>query len=204
MLTGTAHFSIAEALDASGGSIPDALADNAQAVLEWLESARVYLGRPIIITSLYRSQAHNATVPGHASNSEHMQALGADFDVLGMTNSEALALLVQGVSLGAVPAYHQLITYTTDHHLHVGIAGSAPDGSASWNADGQNLLETSVGEYATLSDADVVGFLSPSMVQTAGALAAQAVDVAKLHPAVVLLVIGLFLAPALFGGHWTV
>jgi hypothetical protein len=136
MLRATRNFSVAEALGASGGYIPPELENNAQAVLEWFQAARDWLGLPILITSLYRSPEHNASVSGAANDSQHMRALGADFVVVGLTNHDALARLLDGVEAGAIPTYHQLITYTTDHHVHVGLSG---DG---WPADEQELLKT--------------------------------------------------------------
>lgn len=198
MLTGTAHFSVAEALNASGGAIPDALADNAQAVLEWLESARVYLGRPILLTSLYRSPAKNAATPGAANDSQHTEALAADFDVIGMVNHEAAAAIVAGIQDGSIPTPHQIITYTTDHHLHVGIAGE------QWGADGTILLEVASGQYQALSYSQLAELAgSATVADKIVATAAQAGDAATLHPAIAILAVGLFLTPGLLGGHWT-
>lgn len=198
MLTGTANFSVAEALNASGGSIPDELQDNAQSVLEWLQAARTYLGRPIIITSLYRSQAHNDTVPGHASNSEHLRALGADFDVLGLSNHQGLSRILDGVAAGSIPTYHQLITYTTDHHIHVGLAAE------SWPNDEQDLVKTASG-YVALT-ADMLASLANDTGAQVAQTVAQTVDVVKSVPgaaAAVAVLAAFFIVPALVGGHWT-
>jgi Peptidase M15 len=119
-LTGTKNFTVAEALKASGGSIPLQFQGNAQATLELLQSFRDLLGRPILITSLYRSPEHNAAVPGHADNSQHMTADAADFDVVGMTDEQAAWTLWQAELAGRLPPYRQLIVYAGDNHVHVG------------------------------------------------------------------------------------
>lgn len=200
MLTGTPNFSVAEALRASDGYIPPELQDNAQSVLEWLQAARdaiaesAGVAHPIIITSLYRSPEHNATVAGHANDSQHMRALGADFDVLGMTNHEATARILAASAAGLLPGFHQVITYTTDHHVHVGIAGE------SWPDDRQALLETAVGQYEVLTSERLASLVGDKVV-AAEQLAGQAVDVVKANPVVTGLVALAFLAPALLGGR---
>lgn len=191
MLTGARNFTVDEVLRASGGSIPDELQDNANDVVQWLQAARDSLGLPILITSLYRSPARNAATPGHANNSQHMRALAADFDVIGLTNHAALARILAGVQVGAIPPYHQLITYTTDHHLHVGIAGE------DWGADEQALLQTAVGEYAPLT-VDALASLASSPVEQVRQLGGQAADVATAHP-IVSAVVALILIAPIFG-----
>jgi hypothetical protein len=120
MLTGTKNFTRAEALRASGGFIPVEYENNAQQTLQWLQAARDYLGKPIIITSLYRSPKRNAATEGSADDSQHLKAEGADFVVQGMTNHEAAAKLMQAEKEGRLPPYHQLITYNKTNHLHYG------------------------------------------------------------------------------------
>lgn len=120
VLIGTRNFTRSEALKASGGFIPLEKEANAQATLELLQSVRDILGKPILITSLYRSPEHNKTVPGHADGSQHLEADAADVNVVGMTNHEAAQKLMQAEKEGRMPAYHQLISYDETNHLHVG------------------------------------------------------------------------------------
>ncbi len=134
-LIGTRNFTRAEALKASGGYIPPALEDNAQKTLELLQAVRDVLGKPIIVTSLYRSPAHNANVEGSAHNSQHLKADAADFNVVGMSNHEAAAKLLAA----NLPPYHQLISYDTTNHLHVGRGATR-----------QNLVKTATG-YVTMT-----------------------------------------------------
>lgn len=69
-----------------------------------LQKVRDALGKPMIISSGYRSKAHNKKVGG-ASKSMHLQGLAADFDVPGMTADQVRALPIiknwnGGVELG--------------------------------------------------------------------------------------------------------
>lgn len=119
-LIGTRNFTRAEALKASGGYIPPELEGNAQKTLELLQAFRDILQKPIIITSLYRSPAKNAGTEGSAKDSQHLRADAADFNVVGMTNHDAAAKLLEAEKAGKLPPYHQLISYDKTNHLHAG------------------------------------------------------------------------------------
>lgn len=49
-----------------------------------LDHLRDRLGKPIVITNAYRSQAYNACIPGSATKSQHVQFTALDFQVKGM------------------------------------------------------------------------------------------------------------------------
>lgn len=53
--------------------------DNLKRLASVLEDVRARLGKPIIITSGYRSPALNAVIPGSSRNSMHQQGLAVDF-----------------------------------------------------------------------------------------------------------------------------
>lgn len=55
-----------------------------------LQPLRTYLGKPIRITSGYRSPAVNAAVGGSSKTSQHMRGEAADFQVEGMTNQQII------------------------------------------------------------------------------------------------------------------
>lgn len=57
-----------------------------------LEAIRTHYGRPVTITSGYRSPSHNAAVGG-ASNSQHVLGTAADFVVQGVSPAEVFKLL---------------------------------------------------------------------------------------------------------------
>lgn len=57
-----------------------------------LQCIREHFGKPVYITSGYRTAAYNATLPGASKNSQHIQGRAADF-------------WVEGVSVATVAAY---------------------------------------------------------------------------------------------------
>lgn len=80
-----------------------------------LDPLRVYLGRPIRITSGYRSPEVNEAVGG-SKTSGHMTGRAVDLTVRGMTAQE-IAAEVQKLGL----AYDQMIVYSPARggHLHL-------------------------------------------------------------------------------------
>lgn len=82
--------------------------------LAWqMEIVRVLLGgKPIIITSGYRTPQVNALVGG-SSTSDHMQAVACDFNRPGLTVKDCANILEESAL-----KYDQLILYKT--HLHIG------------------------------------------------------------------------------------
>lgn len=62
-------------------------------VLNVLDPLRKAIGKPIIITSGYRSPAVNALVPGSSKTSQHMVGEAADFKIAGMTNQQIIDLI---------------------------------------------------------------------------------------------------------------
>lgn len=67
--------------------MPVELRGNVQLLMNDLEIIRAEIGKPIKITSGYRSPAHNKAIGGVAS-SEHLCGNAADLKVKGMTSLE--------------------------------------------------------------------------------------------------------------------
>ena len=82
---------------------PDVVANLERLAKTILQPARELLGRPMIVTSGYRSPEVNRAVGG-STHSQHMMGQAADFIVPGMTAREVCRLLKDS----AVP-FHQLI-----------------------------------------------------------------------------------------------
>jgi hypothetical protein len=61
-------------------------------LIQALEAIRMHYGRPVTITSGYRSPSHNAAVGG-APNSQHVLGTAADFVVQGVSPAEVFRLL---------------------------------------------------------------------------------------------------------------
>lgn len=88
----TKHFSLREltrsetARRAGVENTPSARdMENIRYTAEQLEKIRAYIGRPIIVTSCYRSERVNKLVGG-SPTSAHRFGLAADCDALGMTS----------------------------------------------------------------------------------------------------------------------
>jgi hypothetical protein len=142
----TAHFSIAE-LSASDFAVrnrlanrpPDEAVPNLRRLMAKLEEIRAALGgRPITVTSGYRSPGVNRGVGG-SRNSAHMDGRAADIKVSGLAPREAAQqILAAGIALD------QLIY--EGQWVHVGIAREAvaPRGevlTARFTASGVHYLQ---------------------------------------------------------------
>ena len=80
-----------------------------------LEQVRTLLGKPITITSGYRSPALNDLVPGSSDTSAHTQGWAADFKVAGMTPLQVCqAVMRSGIH------YDQLIL-EYDNWTHISV-----------------------------------------------------------------------------------
>lgn len=125
MLTGTTHFTLAEVARNTQWPIPAEYQDNAQATLEELEEVRAVLGVPLRLTSLWRSGASNAGLPGSAKASQHLVANGADFLPVGISLEEAGRRWQTALDNGYVPDFHQFIVEEAGDdglgaHIHYG------------------------------------------------------------------------------------
>lgn len=112
------HFSDTEFEDSDAGIIPQVH----PALLDALELMRVALGRPIMITSGYRSPAHNKAVGG-ADESFHMTnpLMGVDIIVAGVHPIDVAASAIKwGFQNGGIGVY------PTDGHVHLDVRTNGP------------------------------------------------------------------------------
>jgi zinc D-Ala-D-Ala carboxypeptidase len=99
------HFTLSEfthsntAIRAGISNEPDeAILIRLKRVAAMLEQVRALLGKPITITSGYRSPALNDLVPGSSDTSAHTQGWAVDFKVQGMTPLEVCrAVMKSGI-----------------------------------------------------------------------------------------------------------
>jgi len=110
----TPHFSLEEF-----GGVPKGKLPAVQLVAERLEVVRAAIGKPIVITSGYRSPAHNKAIGG-APNSAHIRGLAADYQVSGFT-SLGLAEATREALRAAGEPWDQIIWYASDRHCHLGL-----------------------------------------------------------------------------------
>lgn len=121
------HFTLAE-LTHSGKAAelgldntpPPLIVENLRALAETLEQVRALVGRPVIVSSGYRSQEVNKAVGG-GRNSAHMLGLAADIKCSG-PSPLALARLIRDSGI----EYDQLIREPT--WAHIGLSLGKPRG----------------------------------------------------------------------------
>ena len=135
----TLHFAAAE-LGADDPEISDDALANLQQVAEWLEAARGILGVPLVVTSGYRTWAHNTEIGGDP-HSDHPNGLAADFEAQGLTPYQVYQQMKAADAAGSLPAFDQLIWYALDNHVHVGLGTGMRH---------EYLLHTTEGSYVTL------------------------------------------------------
>lgn len=85
-----------------------------------LDLTRIAAGRPVRVTSGYRSPALNAALPNASKTSQHMLGEAADIKVAGMTGLDLATLIAtRGI------AFDQLIWYAPERGGHVHISYTA-------------------------------------------------------------------------------
>jgi hypothetical protein len=99
---------------------PPAIIENLRRVAAVLEKVRALVGRPVTVSSGYRSPALNSAAGG-ARESAHLQGLAADITVSGLAPKDlARAIVNAGIE------FDQLIYEGT--WVHIGLAAGKPRG----------------------------------------------------------------------------
>lgn len=80
----TPNFSLSEFASKDGAPFPEAVITNLKELAQQLEVLRDHFKKPILISSGYRSPAHNKAVKGEP-NSLHLTGQAADFKIKGLT-----------------------------------------------------------------------------------------------------------------------
>ena len=113
----TENFSLDEFKSKDGASFPAEVMQNLSILAEQLQALRDHLGKPITITSGYRSKEHNKKIGG-ALDSYHVRGMAADIQVAGMKPKEVAEeiekLIKEGKMLeGGIGIYNSWVHY--DH-----------------------------------------------------------------------------------------
>ena len=102
--------------------------DNIYYTAQQLEKIREYVGRPIIVTSCFRSERVNKLVGG-SPTSAHRHGLAADCDAVGMTSLAFAKLLIKMRDEGALK-FDQLILEFPERGdgawVHIGFRRNSP------------------------------------------------------------------------------
>lgn len=103
-------------------TLPAQFLRNAEQVAEALERVRAYFGgKPVRVTSCYRSKAVNAAVGGSLTSS-HMAAMAADFEVSGVPNIEVCRSIPE-----IIPEFDQVIyEFGPTGWVHLGLTHELP------------------------------------------------------------------------------
>lgn len=98
---------------------PESLLPNMKRVAEALEVVRTHFGKPIKVTSCYRSPQVNIAVGG-SMTSAHRYALAADFEVDGIANIDVCRAIPS-----ILPEFDQIIyEFGPTGWVHLGLSGS--------------------------------------------------------------------------------
>jgi hypothetical protein len=90
-----------------GGRVPPAEArENVRCLMYKLEALRKKLGRPVVVTSGFRSVVYNRRLAGSARNSMHMRGIAADVVVAGVP-PVVVAGMMKTCGLSGVRAYEK-------------------------------------------------------------------------------------------------
>lgn len=104
-----------------GAPFPEEVIKKLSVLAEQLQILRDEIGRPISISSGYRSPAHNAKIKG-AKNSYHVKGMAADIKVKGMQPKDVkdviLKLMQEGkIIKGGLKAYVTWVHYDFRGHI---------------------------------------------------------------------------------------
>ena len=117
----TANFSLSEFAQRDPyRPVPTEYRQNVQRLAEQLQALRDVVGR-IVITSSYRTLAHNASLPGSSSTSQHLTAKAADFVVPGVPQSEVYCTILRLIP--HVMDEGGLGWYDAAGHIHYDVRG---------------------------------------------------------------------------------
>lgn len=91
----------------------------AVALMDKLQALRNAMGRPMVVTSGYRTPGYNATLPGAGTRSQHCEGMAADISMGNFLGDEHLfykhARLVGFTGFGFYPEYRNIFM-----HLDIG------------------------------------------------------------------------------------
>jgi uncharacterized protein YcbK (DUF882 family) len=113
----TDNFSLQEFQSKDGAPFPNEVVTNLITLAKQLQVLRDHLGKPITITSGYRSKEHNMKIGG-ALDSFHVRGMAADIQVAGMKPkevAEVIELLIKEGKMmeGGIGIYRTWLHY--DH-----------------------------------------------------------------------------------------
>lgn len=113
----TKNFTKAEFESKDGSKMPTAVLAKIKELAINLQVLRDEVGKPIVVTSGYRSPAHNKMIGG-ASASKHVLGQAADFKVSGMTPKQIFDVITRLINKGKMKS-GGLKAYSTFVHYDI-------------------------------------------------------------------------------------
>ena len=93
------NFNLVEFASKDGANFPPKVIENLKILALNLEALRLHFGKPITVTSGYRSPEHNLKIGGER-NSFHVQGMAADIKVSGVTPRQVYDAIEQLIKDG--------------------------------------------------------------------------------------------------------
>jgi len=111
------NFNLVEFASKDGAAFPQEIQDNLKTLASNLEVLRKHFGKPVTITSGYRSPAHNERIKG-AKDSYHIRGMAADIKMPGVSPRlvyNAIELLIRSGKMkeGGLLLYATWVHYDT-------------------------------------------------------------------------------------------
>lgn len=111
----TENFSLPEFASKDGSAFPEQVKENLKILSEQLEILRAHFGKPIQVTSGYRSSSHNLRIGG-AKDSYHVRGMAADIKIKGIDPKivfNAIELLIKCGKMkeGGIGLYSSWVHY---------------------------------------------------------------------------------------------
>ena len=142
---------------------PAAYADNLPELASLCQWLRDLAGTPGLVTSAYRSPAHNSEVHG-SSTSQHMKGEAADVIFYATGIRELGQRVLDSVDGGTAPAFGQVILYGDLGHVHISLPRLGDRNGEIRTSSG---LVNGVRQYPFLTDASQLPIASTAQI-TAG------------------------------------
>jgi uncharacterized protein YcbK (DUF882 family) len=152
----TRNFHIREFASRDGVAVPQQYRANVLELAKNLQQLRDKVGKPITVTSGYRSPAHNAKVGG-APRSQHLLAKAADIRVAGISPPQ-LYCMIEGMiaagrmKVGGLGIYNSFVHYdirgTNDRWTGTGVA--RPTCAKAVSGDSGSTMSSSAAAASTL------------------------------------------------------
>jgi hypothetical protein len=110
-----------------------------------LEPLRAKIGKPVIVTSAYRCERVNGSVPGSANHSQHELGCAADTHVEGMSIEDWYQFIKKaGVPFGQLIQEHNLwahVSFDSENQRGECLRATGSISAPQYVADGQGLFK---------------------------------------------------------------